>query len=342
MDKARIRMAFKRFSEKEAKGSSPLYAQLSRGIAGDEELLKLSAKAHDGQPVPNLLFGAVHYLLLGGKDHPLKKYYPSITLNPSQLEEVFPVFKDFCLNYERDITCILETKNVQTNEVRRCAYLYPVFSYIHQLTGKPLALVEIGTSAGLQLLWDRYAYSYSDGQIYGNRESDLVLETEFRNGRPAVLLRDSPPVDSRIGVDLIQFDITEGENYEWLRALIWPEHSERVLHLEKAVKIFKENPPKLMEGDGVELLPEIAADIPDDSTLCIFHTHVANQMPENVREKLLETVSEIGKERDVFHIYNNIQDKLLHLEYVRGGKERHIVIGDADGHGRWIDWEWKE
>jgi hypothetical protein len=107
-----------------------------------------------------LFFGAVHYLLLKGADHPLKDFYPSIVSNPKSYEDSFEYFKDFCLTHRNEIESILKTKLVQTNEIRRCAYLYPIFCTIYEKVKKPLALIEIGTSAGLQLLWDKYSYSY--------------------------------------------------------------------------------------------------------------------------------------------------------------------------------------
>ena len=34
------------------------------------------------------------------------------------------------------------------------------------------------------------------------------------------------------------------------------------------------------EGDGTELLPDIVKSIPEEAVICVFHTHVANQIPE--------------------------------------------------------------
>ncbi len=159
MNKDDLSQKFLTFAETECKSSSPLYEYLSLEISKDEELLKLCMYARDGQPIPNLLFGAVHYLLLKGKDHRLKDYYPSIVSNPKPHDESFEHFQDFCCKYRNEIESILKTRIVQTNEVRRCAYLYPVFGFVHKKAKKPLALIEIGTSVGLQLLWDKYSYS---------------------------------------------------------------------------------------------------------------------------------------------------------------------------------------
>lgn len=213
------RERFIRFAEQECKGSSPLYERLSIQIAEDKELLHLSSFTQKGQPVPNLLFGAVHYLLLLGDSHPLRNYYPSLIKHPEKLEDVFLPFKDFCIRNKQSIKEILQTKLVQTNEVRRCAYLYPVFCYIYEKTKRPLALIEIGTSAGLQLFWDHYCYSYGDRTMYGNLESTVHITSECRRGNPPYRL-DVPPVTSRTGVDLHINDLHDKENYLLLQALI--------------------------------------------------------------------------------------------------------------------------
>ncbi len=147
--KEQISNLFRNFSIKECKGSSDLYEYLSMKIAEDEEVLTLSSYAQVGQPVPNLLLGAVHYLLLAGKEHHLKTYYSSLVENAdTNLDKAFEHFKDFCKEYREEIITLLQTKLVQTNEVRRCAYLYPSFCYIFNKVKKPLALIEIGTSSG--------------------------------------------------------------------------------------------------------------------------------------------------------------------------------------------------
>lgn len=172
-------------------------------------------------------------------------------------------------------------KLVQTNEVRRCAYLYPVFCWIYNKIKKPLSLIEIGTSAGLQLLWDQFSYSYGSQEVYGNRHSSIHLTSEIKGKNKPVLLFESPPVASKIGVDLHTNDLMDSDDYLWLKALIWPEHHDRMKLFDRAVILFKENPVKLLEGDGVALLPRITKNVPENSAVCIFHTHVANQIPKD-------------------------------------------------------------
>ncbi|WP_459502702.1 DUF2332 domain-containing protein [Bacillus sp. C1] len=330
---------FKNFSIKECKGSSDLYEHVSLQIAEDKELLALASHAQLGQPAPNLLFGAVHYLLLKGHNHVLKQYYASLVSNPERnLTQAFHHFKDFCHIHREEIIHLLQTKLVQTNEVRRCAYLYPSFCYVFNKVNKPLALIEIGTSAGLQLLWDQYSYSYGTGEVYGNIDSNVHLTSEIKGDNKPFFLQESPPVTERIGLDLHINDVSNEEDYLWLRALIWPEHKERLEMFDHAAAYVKEQSVKLIEGDGVALLSEIAEQIPEDSVICIFHTHVANQIPENIKRELIEKVKEIGAKRDVFHLYNNMWDRDLHLDYFINGKEYNETVGETDGHARWFSW----
>ncbi|MBK5488294.1 DUF2332 domain-containing protein [Bacillus sp. TH17] len=340
LTKEQVANLFRNFSVNECKGSSDLYEYLSIKISEDEEVLTLASYAQPGQPVPNLLLGAVHYLLLKGKEHSLKNYYQSLVENADiNFENAFYQFKDFCHVYPEEIISLLQTKLVQTNEVRRCAYLYPSFCYIFNKVNKPLALIEIGTSAGLQLFWDQYRYSYGTEEMYGNRQSNVHLQSEIKGEKKPSFLKQSPPVMERIGLDLHVNNLNDEEDYLWLRALIWPEHKERLELFDQAATLVKEKSVQLIEGDGVALLPAIANQIREDAVICIFHTHVANQIPENVKHTLEKQIKEIGAKRDVFHLYNNMWDRDLHIDYYINGNEYCETVGETEGHGGWFSWK---
>lgn len=332
----RIAAKFGEFAVHECRGSSPLYEFLSIRIAEDPEMLGLASKAGQDQPVPNLFFGAVHYLLMKGYVHPLAEYYQSFTEKPLPTEGAYPDFVGFCREHSDEMIKLLKKKIVQTNEVRRCSYLYPVFSHISHLTQKPLALFEIGTSAGLQLFVDQYSYSYGTGLKYGNPDSAVHITSELRGEKSFLNPMPHPEVATRIGIDLHINDVRNTEDKLWLKALIWPEHHERRELFEKAASYVSKQTLRLIEGDGVEILKSLAAVIPGDQVICVFHTHVANQISVESKETLLNQIKEIGKQRTIFHIYNNIYDRMLHLDYYLDGKESLNTIGETEGHGRWF------
>nr|WP_236838603.1 DUF2332 domain-containing protein [Caldalkalibacillus salinus] len=333
-----IAKRFRTFATEECRGSSELYAHLSLRVSETDDILTLATYTREGQPIPNLLFGAVHYLLLKGYDHPLQDFYPSLIDQPRDVEAAFPYFKDFCQQFAGDIIPILKNRCVQTNEVSRCAYLYPVFSHLYDQVKKPLALIEIGTSAGLQLLWDQYRYSYGTHDVYGHKQSNVHIESRIHGDNKPKLPHHMPTVASRVGVDLNILDLETEEDALWLKALIWPEHQYRRALIEKAASCVKAHPLTLVEGDGVALLPNLVKQIPKEHCICVFHTHVANQMSQAVKERLLEHVRQIGEKRDIGHLYNNIQDRDLHLDYYVNGEAFTKVVGRTDGHGRWFTW----
>jgi hypothetical protein len=330
---------FENFAKLECSGSSDLYEFLSLNVANDEDLLQLSTYAREGQPAPNLLFGAVHYLLLIGAQHELKDFFPSITKQFKDPSDSYEAFKNFCLKYRTEIISLLQTKLVQTNEVRRCGYLYPCFSYVYNRSNKPLALIEIGTSAGLQLFWDKYRYSYHSGKVYGNLKSNVLITSEYQGVKEPPFSPESPPVSHRFGLDLHINDVTVDEDAQWLNALIWPEHHERRELFKNAAMFVDKNYAVFIESDGVSLLPHVIKQIPESSMICVFHTHVANQIPAPLKTQLQEIIHKFGQKRDIAHIYNNMWDRELHIDSYLNGLEKTEIAAETDGHGRWFTWK---
>ena len=198
---------------------------------------------------PNLLFGVVR--LLGG---PVE--------DPA-------AFHDFTVANWPAIEAEMRTRATQTNEAGRCAVLLPVLAALPQ----PLALLEVGASAGLCLYPDRYAYRYGDHAV-GSGEP--VLECAATGMAPPSRL---PEVVWRAGLDLNPLDVTDPADVAWLDALIWPEHAHRRARLRAAAAVAAAEPPLLVRGDLVDDLPALAAQAPAGATLVVFHTSVLYQVP---------------------------------------------------------------
>lgn len=336
---AKLAERFRTFSEEECKTSSPLYARLCEVVATDPELLAIAGECRAGQPVPNLFFGAVHRLLLAEPTDGLGRFYPSIDVNAgSDGQGLGRAFREFVLGRREAVLEIVRTRLVQTNEVNRCCYLYPAFLRMAAEAGRrPLALIEIGTSAGLNLCWDRFAYEYGDGLVHGRTTAELVLRSAWKTATRPPLDRAMPVIASRIGVDLRVIRLEQPEEFLWLRALIWPEHHQRVQRLEAARRELAVVQPALVEGDGVAMLPALIEAAPAEAAVGVFHTHVANQITEEAKRKLLATIDAVGKRRMVFHLHNNIFAH-LHLSLRSPERSLDIPLARTDGHARWIEW----
>ncbi|MDF1744053.1 MAG: DUF2332 domain-containing protein [Gimesia sp.] len=335
----RLAEKFIRFAELECLETSPLYYHLSHAIALDETVLEIASHARAGQPVPNLLFAAVHYLLVADPAHPLADFYATCCAKPSNPADAWPVFKDFVQNWQEELIRLLQTRLVQTNEVRRCAFLFPAFFLATRyFDSRPLALIEIGTSAGLNLLWDKYQYSYGGSETFGDSSSPVLITSELRGNKPAILTEPLPQISHRIGVDLNVIDTKVPEEADWLRALIWPENHERRELLDAAIRQRASLQLDLRTGDGFAMIKTIADEITEESLLCVYHTHVANQISQTVQESFLNSLEQFGQQRDLIHIFNNIKQATLQLNAYRGGQFINVPLANTDGHARWIEW----
>ncbi|MER7332343.1 MULTISPECIES: DUF2332 domain-containing protein [unclassified Micromonospora] len=255
-----IAASYVEFGTREARGVSPTYERLCLAVSRDDEVLALLGTLPPAKRQPNLLFGVVR--LLGGPvDDPA-------------------AFRDFTLTNWPAIEAELRTRAVQTNEPGRCAVLLPVLVALPQ----PLALLEVGASAGLCLYPDRYAYRYGD-HLLG--VGDPVLEC----AATGVPLPDRlPEVVWRAGLDLNPLRVTDPADVAWLDALIWPEQTHRRDRLRAAAAIAAADPPLLARGDLVDDLPALAAQAPPGATLVVLHTSVLYQVPAPRRAAFTEVV----------------------------------------------------
>lgn len=348
----RLRRTFHRFARAEAvPQGSPIYERLCEVVAGDDLLIDLAAEAAPGQPVPNLFFGAVHTLLEEDQEHLLAAYYPSLGGARVLDDEIGEAFRSFVLHHRRGMEHLLHTRLVQTNEVRRSALLFPAFATVSaEAGGAPLALVEVGASAGLNLLVDRYAYRYS-GQPAGAPSSPLVLETEVRGGAPPI--ERVPPIAARLGLELNALDVQSEADMRWLRALVWPEHDERRRILQAAIAIARTDPPEVRTADVFEDLAPAIASAPPEAEVVVFATFVLNQFTEEMRDRLKHLLLDASRERPVHVLVIGFSDWFREwsggerrdlgsapvvLATLRGGHGTWRQLAVADPHGWWIDW----
>lgn len=213
---------------------------------------------------------------------------------------------------------LFQTKRVQTNEVQRASYLYPIFSEISASVKKPLTLIEIGTSAGLLLHLDRYRYDIQQAQSvqFGDGDSPLIIQAQ-NNGEPLEHV-EKLVIKDRIGIDLNVIDLADEAQYEWLQCLIWPELKEQKRNLAIARDIQKRHSTQFFTGDFREVLPELLGHV-TDSQVVIFHRHVANQFPTALKEELMQLLKTASAQQTIFHVYNNMYDADLHVDMIECG-----------------------
>ena len=340
-----LAVAFTRFAADRCGSYAPLYAHLASRIASDRELLAIAAHARPGQSQPDLMLAAVHYLLARQPGSPLARYYPTLNPDPVPPGAAFPEFRSFCLAHRDELAALTGSRLVQTNEVRRCCYLLPAVTLAARLAAPaPLALIEAGASAGLNLGLDGYAYDYGTGTIAGDPRSPLTLQCELRGGTPPPLARPAPDIAWRAGIDLNPLDPLDPDDAAWLRALVWADHPGRARLLGRALRAAAARPPAPVHtGDATALLPALVASAPADTAVCVMHTAFLAHLAPPDRARFEHQVAVLSAGRPVYWISaetraDPAEPRLRLATCVNGTIAGQQALARYQSHGAWLEW----
>lgn len=275
----------------------PTYARLCRIIAADPQLHGLLLEAPTGQRLPVLVLAALHDLVLRRPDLPLAAWYPSVTGDePSQRDPTDALIH--AVRAHRDeIVEVIRTRRIQTNEVNRsCAWRLGLAAATDG-DDRPLALVELGASAGLNLLLDRFSYRF-DGEPpidVGDPTSPVRLGTTRHpgggaDGWPALLEAPLPPIVARVGIDQRPVDPSDPDDARWLAACTWPEQTIRYERMSAAVALAGEDPSEIRRGDLVDDLPLLLEELPDGCHVVVLSSWVLVYLERRRRIELLDVL----------------------------------------------------
>lgn len=323
-----VRELYLRFADVEVQNYSPLLNRLSRFVANDELLLRFIGSMPDTQP--NLFFASIQYVSGPG----------NVPTTASQLRE-------FVWEHQAQLTELVRSRRTQTNEVGRCAVLLPA------LPAGPIALVEVGASAGLCLLLDLYRYDYGGTQV-GDPSSAVILCCSPVGTLPIPVPRAIPSVTWRKGLDLRPVDVARADDSDWLVACVWPDHVERRERLKAALQIARAQAVPIEERDLTKDLERAVRGAPADSTLVVFHSAVLWYLSPDQRHEFVSQLVQISKRRDVVWISNEGLNVLPSLDasapprpelkfrlgrtiLSQGQKESELL---ALGHYHGLDLEW--
>jgi hypothetical protein len=345
MDLDYTRERFLAFAETECKGNSDLYYKLSLQIANDPKLLEIAANTREGQPTPNIFFAAVHYLLLKNRNEQLAKYYPSI--QRSRFTEIpFDLFKAFSLNNENEIKNIIFTRIVQTNVISRCAYLMPIFSKIIREEDKPTTIIDIGTSAGLTLNFDRYEYWYNGQKAFGKSN---VLVTSRIIGSPIPPIYPITQPVQKVGIDQNLIDPNDREEILWLKALVWTDQLDRFIAMDEALKLNERKNIEFIQADTVFDFKREILKADRSQTLIVYATHVLYQFTQTQRDEFYAMLETVGQIRDFYFLsveginfllkkYDS-KETVIELTSYKNKQKAVRFLAETNGHGNWIRWQ---
>ena len=309
-----VALAYRSFAAREARGRSAAYEALAESVAGDEALVAFVASLPRAKRQPQLLFAAARYLL---------GFPPGI----GELREL-------ASRSRAELTEVILARGTQTNEPARCAIVLPALAQLPQ----PLALIEVGASAGLTLLVDRYSYEYGGHHVAGR--DPLAPTLRCRPSGPVPLPARVPVIAWRAGLDLSPLDVAADDDARWLSCLAWPGEGDRAERLQAAMAVARRDPPVVHRGDLLTGLPALVAQAPAGTTVVVYHTSVLYQVAPDGRERFAATVRGLG----VSWVSSEapgiipgtampaVDDQMCVL--ARDGRP----LARADSHGAWLDW----
>jgi len=329
------------FAGEAAKLNAPLYVRFAQGVKADLQLRALAAHARQGQPHANTLFATVHFLLLRGAKHRLRNFYPN--LSPAvPAGDPFPSFHDFCLEHQPEIVAHLEKRVTNTNEVGRSPFLYAGFAALAKEAREPFQLIEIGPSAGLNFYWDRYGYRFlKDGQAIaaGAPDAKLVIETPLK-GECVPPTGAALKIGKRLGLERDPVDLSNEDDRDWLKSLVWPDHKLRFERLELALAVNAGWPHDIRKGDAVELMADALAEMPEEGTLCVYHTMTIYQFPTEAKRALENIFTLASVRRPIYRLSLEWMDRAypLALAHYRDGAVTTRTLGFCGPQGSWLEW----
>jgi hypothetical protein len=285
--------------------NSPLYAALCPLLADDSTALALYTDVPGTQRRPNLLLAALHFSVLRDPSHNFAGWFKTVDgIRAPEDPELKTELSSFITERFDELKALVVYGSTQTNEVGRSALILPALATLGAEQKKPVAIVEIGTSAGLNLRPDAYAIHYknADGATttVGPGNSTVQIETDASQSAtslpyPALAALQ---LGRRIGVDLNPLDVTDEFQARWLCALIWPDDAARFHRLRAAVDHAAANPIPIVQGDAVETVGAHISSVPADEYPVVVTTWVLTYLTEPQRRAFAQALDAAAQTRD--------------------------------------------
>jgi hypothetical protein len=284
------------WSPPDAPESWRLTAGLFRAIAACEGLLDALAALPPGRLPALLASAAIRWIVQREKPAPLAGYFPEPGgPQPGFDEGFFPAADAFFSARRGDIVAVCRGRRYQMNEVARCTQVALGLAAT-ATPGEPVALVDLGTGAGLGLHLDRYRYQ-AGTRVFGPRTAALSLHCDLRGAHPPEVT-GLPPIAGRTGIELRPVDLGDPEARAWLQACAPPEAS-ALARLTAAVEVARRHPAPIVAGDVVAALPGVLAGFPPGPPVVVVDAYLAVFLSDEQRAELMAIMAGAARTRPV-------------------------------------------
>jgi hypothetical protein len=302
-----------RFARLEASGRSATYEALAMAVAEDPDLLEFLNRLPIGKRQPNLLFAAARHVL-------------------GEVPDI-GALRALATSRADELAAVMLERRTQTNEPGRCATLLPAMA----LFSGPLAIVEVGASAGLCLNVTQYSYDYGMRRIPGADPHAPTMRCSVLGGAPKLAM---PAVTWAAGIDLNPLDPAKAADRSWLECLVWPEQPERAARLSAALDTAVRFPVPVYSGDLIEQLPAVLEQVPSDAIPLVFHSAVLAYVDDAMRAQFAGLMHAL----DVIWVANEAPGVVVDADPPTYDTAPFVLsvngerVAYTHPHGDWIDW----
>jgi len=287
--------------------------------------------------VPLRLLGALHELVLSGEEPALADVYPTVS-RAASAAQAWPLVRE-AMAARHDRLAAFMTHALQTNEVGRAACLFPGFLMVSLETGLDLRCFEIGASAGLNQVWDRFGYRLGDGRLAGDPASPVVLAPAWQGSPPPN--GRCPNVIGRAACDQRPVDLEQPEARRRLKSYVWPDQFDRLARLEAAIALAREAKIVVDEEDAVTWTEQRVGILAGAATV-LFHSVMWDYLPTESQAALkvrIEGLGALARPNAPFAWLRMESDDVMYtlrLTLWPGGESRLLAV--VHPHGAWVDW----
>ena len=229
----------------------------------------------------------------------------------------------------------------QTNEAGRSAGLMTGLLHVAERFGPRVEVLEIGSSAGLNLLIDRYAFDLG-GVRTGPADSSVLIGPEWRGPPPPEV-----PIEivSTRGVDVAPVDATDPAQAARLAAYVWVDAPERVARIERGVAMIRDGGVRLEQGDAADWVEaRLAEPQPAGVTRVLMHSVVWQYLGDSRRTRIREAMDAAGARATTdrplgWVMMEPNRDLHRHEVRVRGwpGDRPMELVALTHAHGAWVE-----
>lgn len=323
--------------------AAPIYGRMSAAVAAHlTRDTAIGARILDwpGEPtrdaLPLRFFGGLHALVQAGGDAGLARVYAGAV---TDLAEIAAIIEHALAVHEAAIMPWLDGPP-QTNEPGRSGALIVGLMEIARACGPKIELLEIGSSAGLNLLIDRYRFDLG-GAVVGP-ESPVTIRPEWRGPVPEIA-----PIEfvSVRGCDIAPMDATDPAVAARLAAYVWPETPERLARVKLAIEMMRAKGVDLVRADAADWVEaRLAEPQAAGVTRVLMHSVVWQYLPEAVADRIRAAMKAAGERATPDKPLGWVMmepDRALGHQNVRArswpGAGEWQTLATAHAHGTWVD-----